>query len=79
MARYFYCPVSQTLALPENQMEYASYGICVLQIKDGTAIPSDVVPDVSLDRDFVFTLAYWCTFKQLSPIHLLDVIMDALH
>lgn len=37
-----------------------------------------IVPDVSSNQAFVSQLADKCTKGQLSPIHLLDVIIDAL-
>lgn len=79
MVRYFYYPVLQTRTLPEENIAYTSYGMSVLKIHNGSATPIQLVSDVSLDRDSVFTLSYWCTFKQLSPIHLIDVILDALN
>ena len=78
MARYFYCSMPQKHTLSDENVEYTSYGISVLKIHGHSATPIYIVSDVSLDRDLVFTLAYWCTFKQLSPLHLLDVILDTL-
>lgn len=79
MAQYFYYPVPQKLILQEEETEYVSYGISVFQILEGSAREIHLVSDVSLDRDFAFTLAHRCTVKQLAPVHLLDVIQDTLY
>ncbi|WP_366926308.1 DUF6514 family protein [uncultured Intestinimonas sp.] len=36
------------------------------------------IPDISYNKDFVETLAQRCTRGQLSPTHLLDLVLDAL-
>ena len=36
------------------------------------------VPDISCDRCFVEELAHRCNEGQLSPMHLIDVVLDAL-
>ena len=78
MTRYFYYPIEQPYTLPEEGNEYSAYGICVFHILGCSAIQIASVPDVSCDREFVFNLAYRCTTKQISPVHLLDVILDTL-
>ena len=37
-----------------------------------------ILPDVSTDFAFTLRLAGLCTQKQLSPLHLLDVLEDLL-
>lgn len=36
------------------------------------------IPDISCNKDFVQALAQRCTRGQLSPKHLLDLVLDAL-
>ncbi len=53
---------------------YVSYGICVTE--DDNSILT--VSDMSTNRDLVDKLVGLCNEHQLDPIHLLDVIEDAL-
>lgn len=76
--RVFYFPIEQKLTLPEDEIQYMSYGLCVYQILGYSAIQVGYLPDISCDRRFVYELAYRCTVNQLSPIHLFDVVLDAL-
>lgn len=76
--RVFYYPIEQKLTLPEDKVQYVSYGLCVYQILGFSAMQIAFLPDISCDCRFVYDLAYRCTAKQLSPIHLLDVVSDAL-
>lgn len=69
-----YIPVREELCTPELGT-YVSYGIrAVLASGEETAF----VSDVSTDQAFVEHLAMLCTMGQLSPIHLRDVIEDAI-
>ncbi len=55
---------------------YQSYGIAAIQAEQNRR--AAYVPDVSINRAFVSRLAKRCTDGKLSPIHLRDVVMDAL-
>lgn len=55
-----------------------SYGIQAAEEKDGICTYAALIPDISCSRDFVEALAQQCTAGQLSPVHLLDVVLDAL-
>lgn len=69
-----YIPVREELCSPELGA-YVSYGIrAVLASGEEAASVSDVSPDFA----FVQKLAALCTSKQLSPIHLHDVVEDAI-
>ena len=76
--RVFYYPIEQKLTLPEDGVDYMSYGLCAYLIFGFSAIQIGYLPDISCDRRFVFDLAYRCTTKQVSPTHLFDVVSDAL-
>ena len=36
------------------------------------------IPNISCDRAFIGELAHWCNVGRISPMHLLDVVLDAL-
>lgn len=55
---------------------YQSYGIAAIQADQNRR--AAYVPDISADRTFVSKLAERCMDGKLSPIHLRDVVMDAL-
>lgn len=55
---------------------YRAYGIAAIQADQNRR--AAYVPDVSADWAFVSRLAERCTDGKLSPIHLRDVVMDAL-
>ena len=45
---------------------------------DGVCTDVTLIPAVSCDRDFVDSLASVMTEGQLNPMHLFDVVLDAL-
>ncbi len=53
---------------------YHTFGLRVLQEDEELMI----LPDVSTDFDFTLRLASLFTKKQLSPLHILDVLEDLL-
>ena len=55
-----------------------SYGILARKLEDGLMQEAALIPGISCDREFVLTLMERCERNQLSPIHLLDVVTDAL-
>ena len=55
-----------------------SYGIMASTEENGTCTYTAYIPDISCNKDFVDTLAQRCARGQLSPMHLLDVVLDAL-
>lgn len=55
-----------------------SYGIMASTEENGTCTYTAYIPDISCNKDFVDTLAQRCARGQLSPVHLLDVVLDAL-
>ncbi len=65
-----YVLVEEQLFTPELG-EYRSFGI---RTKNG----EDFVSDVSTDRAFVSELVERCNREEVSPIHLRDIVVDAL-
>lgn len=70
-------PVKQFLSSPELG-DYCSYGIHAFATTPSGCADAGLVSDVSCDLDFVSLLAGKCTSLQLDPVHLLDVVLDAL-
>lgn len=55
-----------------------SYGILAKRMEEGITKESALMPGISCDREFVQQFAEHCKRNQLTPIHMLDVVMDAL-
>ena len=55
-----------------------SYGIMASVLENGVCTYAVCIPDISRDKAFVDELAQRCNDGQLSPMHLLDVVLDAL-
>ena len=55
-----------------------SYGILASVLEKDTCTYVAYIPNISCDRDFVVELAHRCTESQLSPMHLLDIVLDAM-
>ena len=61
--RVFYYPIEQKLTLPEDGVQYMSYGLCAYLIFGFSAMQIGYLPDISCDRRFVF-----CKNRHPSPI-----------
>lgn len=72
-----YVLVEEHLYSPETG-PYHSYGIMALHSAGDEEKRLLYVPDVSTDRDAAAGLARRCTCAELSPVHLREVLMDAL-
>ncbi len=70
---YLYITVEEHLEHPDIGT-YTSYGIKAMKGTDELMF----VSDVSVDRTFVENLARCCTELQLDPMHLFDVVEDAI-
>lgn len=55
-----------------------SYGILASVLENDACTYVAYIPDISRDKVFVDELAHRCNEGQLSPMHLLDVVLDAL-
>lgn len=55
-----------------------SYGIQAEVWQRGSCTYAAYIPDISCNKAFVDKLAQRCTDGRLSPMHLLDVVLDAL-
>lgn len=74
---YLYLPIENELSSPCIG-PYRTFGLRVLRSEDGEDEEVMVLPDVSTDFAFTLRLASLFTRKQLSPLHLLDVLEDLL-
>lgn len=70
---YKYIVVEEHLEHPDIGT-YTSYGIKAMRGTEAV----EFVSDVSVDKTFVEALARCCTDLQLDPIHLFDVVEDAI-
>lgn len=68
----------QVIELYSPAFRQMSYGIMASTEEHGVCTYTACIPDISCNKDFVEGLAQRCTRGQLSPIHLLDVVLDAL-
>nr|WP_325229853.1 DUF6514 family protein [uncultured Oscillibacter sp.] len=74
---YQYLPIENEAFSPYIG-RYRTFGLRVLQVEEGEEREVMILPDVSTDFAFTLRLAGLCTQKQLSPLHLLDVLEDLL-
>ena len=74
---YRYISVSEELSSPYLG-RYRSFGIAAQREAAGHWQEVCKVSDVSTDPVFVENLAARCTAGQLEPVHLMDIIEDAL-
>ena len=72
-----YIPFKETLFSPYIGC-YQSFGIIALQIIDLEWEQVNFISDVSPCLSFVTALAQRCTRCQLDPIHLFEVVLDAI-
>ena len=77
MKQYLYIAVKELL-YSDDLGEYTTYGIRALEYREGSLRETAFVSDVSVNHAFVKKLAADCTKHQLSPLHLLDVVLDRL-
>jgi len=64
--------------IKSNDSNQSTYGIEVLEYKNGNLIFVDEITNVSSDQEFVKRLVDDCNTYQLDPVHLRDVIEDRL-
>ncbi len=72
-----YLPIKESLFHPDIG-PYCSWGIACLQFSPEGCRQTAFVSDVSVELAFVHKLARRCTRSQLAPVHLRDVVADAL-
>lgn len=72
-----YLPIEKEMNSPYIG-QYRAFGLRVLQSEGEEDQELMVLPDVSTDFEFTLRLASILTRKQLSPLHLLDVLEDLL-
>ena len=74
---YVYLPI-ETEGTAPCAGRYRTFGLRVLREDAEGDRELMILPDVSTDFEFTLRLASLFTRKQLSPLHLLDVLEDLL-
>ena len=74
---FLYLPVKENLDSPELGC-YCSFGLEAFRVTEGQMKRVAFVSDISTIEAMVSTLACRCTRLQLYPLHLRDIIEDAL-
>lgn len=77
MTTFQFLAVEEHLSSPELG-EYISYAIRAWTPTPDGCAEAAYISDVSCDAAFAAALAERCTRLQLDPVHLLDVILDAI-
>ena len=72
-----YIPFEEQLFL-EEVGNYQTFGICAYAQQGDEWHEVRKISDVSVELDFVAALCDKCNAGQLSPLHLLDAVEDAL-
>lgn len=74
---YLYLLVEGEFVSPDTGV-YSSFGLRVVLVQEGRTEELLLVPDISTDRSFVMHLARLFTKLQPAPLHLRDILQDAL-
>lgn len=74
---FVYRCIAERQTCPEIGL-YESFGLEVCVFLRGQWQTLTMLSDISLDRTLVEQLAAQCTELQLDPVHLMDVVEDAL-
>lgn len=77
MNRFRFFAVAQTYCTAESR-SYTAYAIHAEELTSQGWVSVYTIPDVSCDKEFAVHLAEQYTHLQLSPIHLLDVVLDMI-
>lgn len=77
MNRLRFFTIEETYCTTES-CSYTAYAIYAEELTSQGWIHALSIPDVSCDKEFALHLAEQCTRFQLSPIQLLDVVLDML-
>ena len=77
MPHYLYLPIEHRVDVPELGA-YVTVGIRALRACRAGWEEEAFLPDVSCDRELVLLLTEQCNRLKLDPIHLFDVVQDAL-
>lgn len=72
-----YLPVKQQL-YQEDLGDYQSFGIAAWNFPQLNRKPIVFIPDVTPDRKLAGSLCWHCTWGQLAPKQLIDVVEDSI-
>ena len=68
----------EIVEMQDLSLKRMSYGILVKNLDGGMIIEAAYIPGISCDKAFVMQLMERCERNHLDPVHLLDVVMDAI-
>lgn len=68
----------QAIEMDDKQDGHTSYGLLAERLEDDGWKSVAFVSDISCNREFVSNLAEKCSVGQLDPIHIYDVVIDAI-
>lgn len=77
MNKFRFFAVAQTYCTAESR-SYTAYAIHAEELTPQGWVSVHTIPGVSCDKEFASHLAEQCTRLQLSPMHLLDIVLDML-
>jgi len=68
----------KTFKIKNDEFDCICYGLAAEKLENGAWNTVAIVKDVSPYEEFVSALAQKCTSGQLDPIHILDIVLDAI-
>jgi len=68
----------KTVEMFNIELNCICYGLVAEKFENENWIAVAVIKDISGDKKFVTDLAQNCSLGQLDPIHMLDVVLDAI-
>lgn len=72
---FLYLPI-ETTQFSQYCGHYLTFGLAAVEIFPYSAALVEFIADIFTDKKAVASLACCCTFYQLEPIHLINVIED---
>ena len=61
-----------------RELKCTCYGLVAEKFENESWNTVGIIEDVSSSKEFVMSLARRCSSGQLDPIHMLDVVLDAI-
>ena len=77
MNKFRFFAIEDTYCTTES-CSHIAYAICAEELASQGWVSVHTIPGVSCDKEFASHLAEQCTRLQLSPMHLLDIVLDML-
>ncbi len=68
----------KALKMKNDEFDCICYGLVAQKFENSNWNTIAAIKDISCDKEFVISLAEKCTAGQLDPVHILDVVLDAI-